>query len=234
MDAENEGAARREARHMDQTVRIVLRPYASALPLGCFAFAIGNGLYSAFLLGWIPANEAPTLALMLLAFAAPLELLPCVMAFLSRDTGAATAMGVFGFSWVVQGAAILQLHGDPPNAAAGIFLLAIAVCLAVITAVTIGGKPMLGVMTVVAAARSVCAALLQFGLHGALPAVPAVLGLTVTAIAFYAGLGLLLEDVRGVLLPMTFRKQEARAALEGDLEHQVRHLQREAGVREQL
>ncbi len=231
MPPKDEAAARREAQ---DRVRIVLRPYASALPLGCFAFAIGNGLYSAFLLGWIPASETSTLALMLLLFAAPLELLPCVMAFLSRDTGAATAMGVFGFSWLVQGASMLQLHGDPSNAATGIFLLAIAVCLAIVTAVTLGGKPMLGVMTIVAAARALCAAGVQFGLHGALPATTAVLGLVVTAIAFYAGLGLLLEDVRGILLPMTFRKQAAQAALEGDLSHQTSHLHREAGVREQL
>ncbi len=232
MPEKDEEAARQEAQRQ---VRIVLRPYASALPLGCFAFAIGNLMYSAFLLHWIPAGEARTLAILFLGFAAPLELLPCVMAFLSRDTGAATAMGIFGFSWVVQGVSMLQPNADLPNAAIGIFLLALAACLLVITAVTIKGKPMLGLMLIVAALRSGCATLLQFGVHTpSVPVVTAVLGLVVTAIAFYAGLGLLLEDVRGMLLPMTFRKNQAQAALEGDLAHQVAHLHREAGVREQL
>ncbi len=231
MPEKNEEAARRRTASQ---VRIVLRPYASALPLGCFAFAIGNGLYSAFLLGWIPATEARTLAILLLGFAAPLELLPCIMAFLSRDTGAATAMGIFGFAWIVQGVPMLLANGDPPSAAVGIFLLAIAICLLIVTIVTLSGKPMIAVMLMVAASRSVGAALLQFGVHSFVPVLTAALGLCVTAIAFYAGLGLLLEDVRGVLLPMTFRKKEAQAALEGDLEHQVAHLHREAGVREQL
>ena len=69
---------------------------------------------------------------------------------------------------------------------------------------------MLGVLTIVAALRSLSAALLDFGVHSFVPALTAVLGLSITAIAFYAGLGLLLEDVRGVLLPMTFRKKERR------------------------
>ncbi len=226
----DESAAKRQT---ISHVRIVLRPYASALPLGCFAFAIGNGLYSAFLLHWIPANEARTLAILLLGFAAPLELLPCIMAFLSRDTGAATAMGLFGFAWVVQALPILMTGGDPPSAAIGIFLLAIAVCLLIVTTVTIQGKPMLAVLLVVAAARSLCAALVEFGMHPVTTAA-AWLGFGVTTVAFYAGLGLLLEDVRGIVLPMTFRKKEAQAAMEQGLEHQVRHLHREAGVREQL
>ncbi len=230
MVEQDEEAAQRQT--LSQ-VRIVLRPYASALPLGCFAFAIGNALYAAFLLHWIPTTEARTLAILLLSFAAPLELLPCIMAFLSRDTGAATAMGLFGFAWIVQGVPILITGADTPSAAVGIFLLAIAVCLLIVTAVTIQGKPMIATMLVVAAGRSVCAALVSFGVHSA-SAPAAWLGLGVTAIAFYAGLGLLLEDVRGILLPMTFRKNEAQAAMEQGLEHQVRHLHREAGVREQL
>ena len=226
----DEAAAQRQT--LSQ-VRIVLRPYASALPLGCFAFAIGNGLYAAFLLHWIPANEARTLAILLLGFAAPLELLPCIMAFLSRDTGAATAMGIFGFSWIVQGVPILLTGADPPSAAVGIFLLALVMCLLIVFVVTVEGKPMLAIMIAVAAARSVCAALVAFGVHSASTAA-AWLGLSITVIAFYAGLGLLLEDVRGILLPMTFRTKEAQAAMEQGLEHQVRHLHREAGVREQL
>ena len=122
-------------------VRIVLRPYASALPLGCFAFGIGNLLYSAFLLHWIPAAEARTLAVLLLGFVAPLQLLPCAMGFLSRDTGTATGMGIFGFSWLVQAVGILQANGDPPSIATGVFLLALAVCLAALTIVTISGNP---------------------------------------------------------------------------------------------
>lgn len=230
MAERDEEAAKRQT--VAQT-RIVLRPYASALPLGCFAFAIGNLLYSAFLLHWIPGSESKIVAMLLLGFAAPLELLPCAMAFLSRDTGAATAMGLFGCAWIVQGVPLLALGGDPPLASEGVFLIAIAACLLILTTVTIENKPMLAIMLIAGAGRSACAGLVEFGLRGASP-YSAALGLVITAVGFYAGLGLLLEDTRGVLLPMTFRKKEAQAALEEGLEHQVRHLHREAGVREQL
>ena len=215
-------------------VRIVLRPYASALPLGCFAFAIGNTLYSAFALHWIPQAETRTLATLLIGFVAPLELLPCIMAFLCRDTGAASAMGIFGFAWIVQGVGLLENASGAANIATGIFLLTLAVCLAVITTVTIGGKPMLGSMLIVAAVRSVFAALVEFGMHSWVSVTTAALGFAIAAIAFYAGLGLLLEDVRGVQLPMTFRQKDAQAAMQGNLEDQVEHLHREAGVRSQL
>ncbi len=226
----DEEAAKQETRSQ---VRIVLRPYASALPLGTFAFGIGNLLYSAFLLHWIPMAEVRTVGILLIGFVAPLEILPCIMAFLSRDTGAATTMGIFGFAWIAQGLVLLANGASATSVAIGIFLLALFVCLLFLTTVTIGGKPMLGLLLLVAAGRSACAALVEFGLRGMHEAT-AVLGLLVTAVAFYAGLGLLLEDVRGILLPMTFRKQQAQAAMEGDLGHQVEHLHREAGVREQL
>ena len=91
----------------DIPVQIVLRPYASSIPLASFAFGVGNILYSAFLLHWIPAVEARELAYMLLAFVAPLELGPSLMAFLARDSGGATAFAIFGAAWVVQGLSLL-------------------------------------------------------------------------------------------------------------------------------
>ena len=81
-------------------VQIVLRPYASSLPLASFAFGTGNVLYSAYALHWIPAADTRLLAYMLLGFVAPLELAPSFMAFLARDGGGATAF------------AILALHGS--------------------------------------------------------------------------------------------------------------------------
>jgi hypothetical protein len=87
------------------------------------------------------------------------------MAFLCRDTGAATAMGIFGFAWIVQGVSMLENGPNAASIATGIFLLTLAVCLAIVTTVTIGDKPMLGIMLIVAALRSVFAALVQFGLY---------------------------------------------------------------------
>ena len=231
MHAADKGADLAEER---AAIRIILRPYASALPLGCFAFGIGNALLAAFVLHWIPALEKNTLAAMLLGFVAPLEFLPCVMAFLSRDTGAATVMGLFASAWVVIGVQLLT--GDPaaPSRATGLFLLLLALCLIILTAVTFSGKPLLGVLLGTAILRSISAAVCQFGVHGGMDTVNAILDAMVAFLAFYSALAFLLEDIQQKPNRMTFRREAAKEAVEGTLQEQVKHISNEAGVRQQL
>lgn len=222
-------------RSENDQVRIVLRPYASTVPLATFAFGVGNVLFSAFLLHWIPQSESLLLAVMLLAFAAPLELFPCVMAFLSRDAGGATAFGIFGASWVVQGVQLILSGGSQkPSIASGIFLLLLSVCLAIIAALSFSGKPLFGVVLVIAVVRTVCAGLLEFGAPPLLGTVAAWVGLLLGALAFYAGVAFLHEDISGKLSPLTFRSGKAKQAMEGSLSEQLEELTREAGVRKQL
>lgn len=214
--------------------RVVLRPYASALPLGCFAFGVGNVLLSAFALHWIPPAEANVLAIMLLAFVAPLELIPCFMAFLSRDAGGATAMGIFAAAWTVQGILLLRPNPTPLSPAMGIFLVLLAIFLIILAVVTFTGKPLLGVLLVIAVLRTTGASLVQFGVGGSMDVITSGLGLLLAAFAVYSGLGFLMEDVKQKPLAMTFRRGQAKAAMEGDLQHQLKRVSTEAGVRQQL
>lgn len=214
--------------------RVVLRPYASALPLGCFAFGVGNVLLSAFALHWIPPGEANVLAIMLLAFVAPLELIPCLMAFLSRDAGGATAMGIFAAAWAVQGLLLLKPNPNTLSPAMGIFLVLLAIFLLILAVVTFAGKPLLGVLLVIALLRSIGASLVQFGVGAHMDLIASGLGLLLSAFAIYSGLGFLMEDVKQKPLAMTFRRGQAKAAMEGDLQHQLKRVSTEAGVRQQL
>ena len=215
-------------------VQIVLRPYASSLPLASFAFGTGNVLYSAYVLHWIPAADTRLLAYMLLAFAAPLELAPSVMAFLARDGGGATAFAIFGASWVIQG---ISLLGGPPPAhspVTSVFLLCLAVTLVMLAIVTFKGKPLLGVVLSVAIVRTIAeAASTATGLHW-LSAASAWCGLLLAALAFYAAIAFLEEDVTQELSPLTLRNAEAKKAMEGRLEDQISTIEKEAGVRKQL
>ncbi|MGI8959197.1 MAG: hypothetical protein ACR2IV_05445 [Bryobacteraceae bacterium] len=215
-------------------VRVVVHPYATALPLGCFAFGIGNTLASAFGLHWIPASDTPILAVMMLAFVAPLELIPCIMAFLSRDTGAATAMGIFAAGWVVQGIQLLMAGQGTASPATGIFFLLLALCLAILAGGTFSGKPLLGALLCVALLRSIGASLLQFGIAGGVDVITAALGFLLAFLAFYCGLGLLLEDINQKPLPMMFRRGKAQAAMVDGLQQQLERVSTEAGVRQQL
>ena len=218
----------------DVPVQIVLRPYASSIPLASFAFATGNALYSAFLLHWIPDTETRLLAFMLLAFVAPLEIAPSLMAFLARDSGGATAFAIFGGAWVVQGLALIG--GPPPGVshATAAFLLCLAVCLVMLTIVTIKAKPLLGVVLIVAIVRTCGAAAMAILGKAWLTTATAWCGMLLAALAFYSGIAFLEEDVTQRLSPLTFRTGEARSAMEGKLEDQVSAIEKEAGVRKQL
>ena len=215
-------------------IRIVVHPYASALPLGCFAFGVGNALTSAFYLHWIPVADQHTLAIMLLAFVAPLELIPCIMAFLSRDTGGATAMGIFSAAWVVQGIELLSGSVSVSNLATGIFLLMLSLYLIILAVVTFSAKPLLGILLSLAVLRSLGASLMQFGFIKGSTLPTAIFGFLVSLFAVYSGLGFLLEDIYQKPMAMTFRRGKARAALDGNLQEQLTEIAHEAGVRNQL
>ncbi len=214
-------------------VQIVLRPYASALPMAGFAFAIGNILYSSLLLGWIPPEESSTVAMMLLAFAGPLELFPSVLAFLSRDANGATAFGVFGASWLVQGLQLLLAGGDKPSAVGGIFLLSLAGVLLILCGLSFRGKPLLGSLLGIAVLRNLALALANLG-HKELESTGAILGLVIAVFAFYGALAFLHEDTKQSISPLTLRSGEAKKAMNGRLDEQVESLSREVGIRKQL
>ena len=217
----------------DVPIQNMLRPYASSIPLASFAFATGNVLYSAYLVHWIPASEMTAVALVLLCFVAPLELVPSVMAFLARDTGGATTFAIFGAAWIAQGLQML-LHLPEHSRTAGVFNLCLALCLVMLAIVTFPGKPLLGVVLGVAVVRtSLGGSLALVGGHG-LGLATGAAGIVLAALAFYCALAFLEEDVTSRISPLTFRTGAARAAMEGRLEDQVDAITREAGVRKQL
>src|SRR5437868_4919172 len=146
----------------EQLVRIVLRPYGSALPLGFFAFGFGTVLVAALSLHWVPATEGKTVALTLLAFVAPLELIACIFAFLSRDGAGGTSMGIFAASWV---AYALFLLTSPPGAtsrAIGVFMAMECAVILELGVVALRGKPLLAILLLLAMIRSLFGALQQF------------------------------------------------------------------------
>ena len=222
------------AKMADIPVQIVLRPYASSIPLAAFAFGTGNVLYSSYLLHWIPGSETRLVAYMLLGFVAPLELAPSLMAFLARDSGGATAFAIFGASWVVQGLGLLGGPPPPTSPATAAFLLCLAVCLAMLAIVTFRGKPLLGAVLSVAIVRTCGAAAMELTGKTWIHSATAWCGLLLAAMAFYSGIAFLEEDVTQEISPLTFRMGEAKSAMEGKLEDQVSAIEKEAGVRKQL
>jgi succinate-acetate transporter protein len=215
-------------------LRIVLRPVASSAPLAFYAFGVGTILYSALQLQWLSLEQTKPLALILLAFVGPLEIVAGLVAYAARDAGVATAMLIFGALWIALG---LELYTSPPGSrstAVGMFMLTLAAAVLMISTGAIVARPLLALLALLATARFTLSGVYE--LYGSVSVEHASgwLGLPIIAISLYGGTAFLLEEaMRKQVLPVG-RRRGAAAALGGDLGRQVEPITREAGVRHLL
>lgn len=217
-----------------RATRIVLRPVASSLPLGFFAFGTASVLLTTLELHWVPQDQTRALMLLVLVYAVPLELLAAVFAFLARDAGASCALAVFAGVWA--GSALTMASGPPGTTSPvlAVFLLTIAPLMLVLCAASLQGKPLFGVLLLIGATRFVLVGAYEAGGPGVLQTVAGWIGVALGAFALYGGLALLLEEgTQRTVLPVG-RRGRARTSLEGGFGHQVHRTEREAGVRRQL
>ncbi|POX42689.1 hypothetical protein C3486_03705 [Streptomyces sp. Ru73] len=214
--------------------RIVLRPIASSLPLGFFAFGLGSVLLTSVELGWVPLAQSRPVFVLMLLFVVPLMLIAGIMAFLARDGGAATALLTLGFAWA--GTALVMASGQPgqPSPALAVFLLTLSPFVLVLSAAAFGGKPLFGVLLLAGASRFALVGSYNATGNTAVETAAGWLGVVLGGFALYGGLALLLEDTaQRTVLPLG-RRSHARVSLEGGLRAQLTHAQHEAGVRRQL
>jgi succinate-acetate transporter protein len=212
-------------------VRVFVRPYGSPIPLGFFAFGVGMFLYAALDAGWVPPDQQRSIGLLLLAFVAPLELLATVFAFLCRDAGSATALGLFGTSWIAGG--LLLATGTPGvlSPALGYYLIAFTCVVLLLAVSSLPGKPLLSAFLLVSSLRGVFSAAYELDAGKGWDTASGWVAVAAFAVALYGGLAFLLEDVLGrTVLPLA-RRAGSRSAIEDDLPEQLASLADEAGVR---
>jgi succinate-acetate transporter protein len=214
--------------------RIVLRPLASSLPLGFFAFTVGTVLLSALELHWVPAAQDAQLMALVLAFVVPLEALSGLFAFLARDSGAATGLMTLSASWLAT--SLTVMHG-PPGALSlplSIFLLTLTALMLIMSVTAVTGKPLFGVLLLIGACRFALTGVYQAAGATAAEQAAGWLGIPLAVFALYGGLALLLEEsYQRTVLPLG-RRGRARTSLEGGFAHQVHRSEQEPGVRRQL
>lgn len=215
-------------------VNIVLRPLGSALPLGFFAFGTGMALLASTDIPIVPRSELHPMAIMLLSFVAPLEILASVLAFLARDGMAGTGLGLFAASWATVGLQDLLAKPGSTLAVFGLYLICFAVVVALLGAVALRGQPLLGTLLVVSSLRTVLAGIYEITSRQAVFTTAGILALVITVIAYYGAVAFLLEDSeRRTILPLG-RRAAARRSLEGRVEDQLEGIELEAGVRRTL
>jgi uncharacterized protein len=214
--------------------RIVLRPLANPLPLGFLALAAATLLLSGLQLGWLEPSDGRAVALILLAFVFPLQLLASVLAYLARDVVAATGMGILSGTWL---SIALVMLDSPPGAtseALGLFLLCAGAAMWVPASTAAAAKLVPGLVLGTAGLRFVLTGAYQLSGSPTWEDVAAIVGLLLCALGFYTALAMALEDARHRTVLPVGRREQGRRALAGDLPTGGERLGREAGVREQL
>lgn len=215
-------------------VRVVLRPYASPLPLGIFSFAVGMAVLGALGLGWLSSpQDVRTAGLLLAAFVFPLQLTAAVFAGLARDTVAVTILGFFATSWLALGLASALDPTQQTSRAIGVYLAAFALMLVPLVVTVAFGKVVLAVMLAASLVRAALQSAYELGAPHWSDTANGVAALVVLALALYAGTAFLVEDVRGAT-PLVPRRGAAATARVADPVTQVHTGAPEPGTRGQL
>jgi uncharacterized protein len=216
------------------STRIVIRPLGSGLPLGFFSFGIGMLVLAGLGIGWIPVAETKGAGLLLLTFVAPLELLAAVIAFLARDTGGATGLGLFAGSWFASGWTFFTAAPGSTSSAFGLFLVAFGTAIFLLAVLSFPGKPLLALLLGVSTLRMGLGAAYELSARHGLLVAAGWVAFVLFLVAMYGGLAFGLEDVQQRTVLPLLRRGAARDAIEGSLDEQLRGLATEAGVRQQL
>ena len=209
---------------MNGEPRITLRPIANPLPLGFLALAAGTLLVAGLQLDWLAVEQGRHVALILIAFVFPLQLLASVFGFLGRDVVAATGMGLLCGIWLSIGLVLLTSEPGSTSDALGLFLLLAAAAMLVPGSAALESKLVPALVLCTTSLRLFCTGLYELTASDAWKAFAGIVGLVLCALALYAALALALEDARRRTVLWLGRSRPLDGA----------GIQREAGVREQL
>jgi uncharacterized protein len=230
-----EGSAPTRQEPSAAMTRIFLRPIATPLALGFIALGGATLVLSGLQLGWFsPQKESMYVALALISFGFPLQLLASIFGFLSRDPVAATGMGVLATSWLTIG--LIKLNSVPiqTSAALGVFLIFTSAALLIPAIGSSFGKLVPALVLLTAAVRFFITGIYELTANTDVQQAAGVLGLVLLGVAFYAALALEIEDVRRKTVLPVLRLGMGKESMEGNMEDQLTRIEREAGVREQL
>ena len=160
---------------------------ADPLPLGFLALAVATALLSGLQLEWIGPRQSHPLALALLSFVVPLQLLACIIGFGRGEVTTATGMGVLAGTWATVGIVTLSAPPRSTSDVLGVVLLvaATAMCIPAAEALRLGTVVPAVVMTGTAV-RFVVTAVYQFGAPHGWATAAGIAGLALAALAITA------------------------------------------------
>lgn len=184
----------------------ILRPIGNPLPLGFLGLGGGTLLVSGLQLGWLDPEQGKDVALMLIAFVFPLQLIASLFGFLGRDVVAGTGMGVLAGSWLSIALVMLESAPGATSDALGLLLLVSAAGLAISAFVAVGGKLVATAVLGTAAVRFACTGLYELTASPTWEDIAGVVGLVLLACGLYAALAIALEESRRATVLPTGRR----------------------------
>lgn len=190
--------------------QIFLRPIATPLPIGMIALAVGSLVLGGLQLSWISTTQGHMVALCLLAFVVPLQLVSFVFGYFSRDEGTASALATLSGTWFSIG--LVTLGSAPGSTSGGLGLLLIGATGALLVPVTVSAssKPLVSVVFAVTALRFLLSGVYQLSGSGSWQTASGVVGLIVVALAWYTAVAFALEaGNRKPILPVLRRSGHA-------------------------
>lgn len=216
------------------TATVFLRPLATPLPLGFVGLTVATFVLSGLQLGWIPAGESHQVALVLVAFAFPAQLVASVLGFLCRDAAAATGVGVLGGTWLTVGLILLISTPGHTSDTAGLLLFGAGLVLLIPAAASASDKAVATAVLATASLRFFVTGAYEYSGDDGWKTAAGVMGLLLAVVAFYAALALELEGQRHRTVLPTFRSGQGRTATQGTGAEQVEGVAHEPGVRREL
>lgn len=182
--------------------RVVLRPLATPLPLGFLGQAVASWAFGCLQLSWIGQGQGHTIALGVVAFTVPLQLVAAVLGFLARDPVAGTGTALLAGGWAVLAAATLTSPPGATSSGLGVLLLGVAAALLVPAAVSATRLAACAVLALSVVRFAVTAVAELTGGQGWLHAAGWV-GVVLAATSLYAAAAFELEAIAGRrLLPL--------------------------------
>jgi succinate-acetate transporter protein len=200
----------------------MLRPIGNPLPLGFLGLAGGTLIVSGLQLGWLDQSQGTQVAVMLIAFVFPLQLLTSIFGYLGRDVVAGTGMGVLAGSWLSIALVMLTSAPGSTSDALGLLLLLSGVGLLIAAVAAASGKLVATAVLGTAAVRFACTGMFELTASGTWEDIAGVVGLVLLALGIYAAMAIALEEAhRETVLPTGRRGAGTGVATEPGIRPQL-------------
>lgn len=214
--------------------RINLRPFATPLPIGLLALAVGSLVLCGIQLKWIGVAQTHVVALCLLGFVVPVQFVSFIFGVLCRDEGAASSMALLFATWFAVGLSLLVSVPGTTSGAVGLLLVAAAGALLVPIIVAARTKPLMSVVILAAAARFLLTGVYELGGGSGWQSAAGIDGLVVVGLAWYAAAAFAIEANRRHAILPTLRGPGRSSPSMHATSDPIGPVAHDAGVRAQL